>query len=85
MRIGIAGTGGIGSNTAVHLVRSGVKELKFGDFDVIEESNLNRQFYFKDQLGKYKAEMLYENLKRINPNGDFQYKIIKFERANIKE
>ena len=28
MRIGIAGTGGIGSITAVHLVRSGVKELK---------------------------------------------------------
>lgn len=85
MKIGIAGSGGIGSNVAVHLVRTGVKELKFGDFDVIEESNLNRQFYFKEQIGKYKAEMLYENLKRINPNGDFQYKIIKFERANIKE
>lgn len=85
MRIGIAGIGGIGSNVTVHLVRTGVKELKFGDFDVIEESNLNRQFYFKEQIGKYKAEMLYENLKKINPNGDFQYKIIKFERENIKE
>ncbi|WP_462427685.1 sulfur carrier protein ThiS adenylyltransferase ThiF [Fusobacterium varium] len=85
MKIGIAGIGGIGSNVAVHLVRTGVKELKFGDFDVIEESNLNRQFYFKEQIGKYKAEMLYENLKKINPNGDFQYKIIKFERENIKE
>lgn len=85
MKIGIAGSGGIGSNVAVHLVRAGVKELKFGDFDVIEESNLNRQFYFKDQIGKYKAEMLYENLKRINPDGDFQYNIIKFERENIKE
>lgn len=85
MKIGIAGSGGIGSNVAVHLVRAGVKELKFGDFDAIEESNLNRQFYFKDQIGKYKAEMLYENLKRINPDGDFQYNIIKFERENIKE
>ena len=85
MRIGVAGTGGIGSNAAVHLVRAGVKELKFGDFDVIEESNLNRQFYFKDQIGKYKAEMLYKNLKSINPDGDFQYSIIKFERDNIKE
>lgn len=85
MKIGIAGSGGIGSNVAVHLVRSGVKELKFGDFDIIEGSNLNRQFYFEDQIGKYKAEMLYENLKRINSDGDFQYSIIKFDRGNIKD
>ena len=80
MRIGIAGVGGMGWNVAFHLVRTGVTELKFGDFDKIEESNLNRQFFFKDQVGKYKAEALYENLKRINPDGDFQYEIIKFER-----
>lgn len=85
MRIGIAGVGGIGSNVAFHLVRTGITELKFGDFDKIEESNLNRQFFFKDQVGKYKAEALYENLKRINPDGDFQYEIIKFERENIRE
>lgn len=85
MRIGIAGTGGIGSNVAVHLVRSGVKKLKFGDFDKVEKSNLNRQFFFDDQLGKYKVEALYENLKRIDPKGDFQFEIIKFERENIGE
>ena len=49
MKIGIAGVGGIGSNVAMHLVRSGVKNLKFGDFDVIENSNLNRQFYLKNK------------------------------------
>lgn len=85
MRIGIAGAGGIGSNVAVHLVRSGVKKLKFGDFDKVEQSNLNRQFFFADQLGEYKAVALYQNLKRINPDGDFQYEIIKFERDNIGE
>ncbi len=85
MKIGIAGVGGIGSNVAVHLVRSGVKELKFGDFDIVENSNLNRQFYFKDQIGKYKAEALYENLKKIKPDGDFQYNIIKFDKDNIKD
>ena len=50
MRIGIAGVGGIGSNVAFHLVRTGVTELKFGDFDKIEESNLNRQFSLKIKL-----------------------------------
>ncbi len=46
MRIGIAGVGGIGSNVAFHLVRTGVTELKFGVFAKIEESNLKRQFFF---------------------------------------
>ena len=36
MKIGIAGSGGIGSNVAVHLVRAGVKELKFGDLMLLK-------------------------------------------------
>jgi molybdopterin/thiamine biosynthesis adenylyltransferase len=56
MKIGIAGAGGIGSNVAVHLVRSGVESIKIADFDRIEKSNLNRQFYFYDQIGMYKSE-----------------------------
>jgi sulfur carrier protein ThiS adenylyltransferase len=67
MRIGIAGVGGIGSNVAVILVRSGVDELKIIDFDRVEPSNLNRQFYFHDQVGRFKVEALAENLRRIRP------------------
>jgi sulfur carrier protein ThiS adenylyltransferase len=65
-KVGIAGIGGIGSNVALHLVRSGVKCFKIVDFDDIIDTNLNRQFYFKDQLGQRKADKLEENLKRIN-------------------
>ena len=65
MRIGIAGAGGLGSNVAVNLVRTGVKKLKIVDFDVVDESNLNRQFYFMDQVGRPKVEALRENLLRI--------------------
>ena len=83
--IGIAGCGGIGSNVAYHLVRTGIDYLKFGDFDKIEESNLNRQFFFKKQIGLYKSKTLAENLSAINPDGNFEYKIIKFDRSNIKE
>ena len=46
MKVGIAGCGGIGSNVAYHLIRSGIVEFKFGDFDIVESSNLNRQFFF---------------------------------------
>ncbi len=84
MKIGIAGVGGIGSNVAMHLVRSGITNLKFGDFDKIEKSNLNRQFYFEDQIGKHKAEALRENLTKIS-HGNYEYEIIKFEKDNVKE
>lgn len=66
--IGIAGAGGLGSNCADNLVRSGFKRFKIVDFDNVEISNLNRQFYFLDQVGKSKVEALKENLLRINPN-----------------
>ena len=46
-RIGIAGAGGLGSNCAMHLVRAGVRRLVVADFDVVGESNLNRQFFFR--------------------------------------
>lgn len=72
MRIGIAGVGGIGSNVAVHLVRSGITEFTIADYDIVERSNLNRQFYFEDQLGEPKVSMLRENLLRINPNLDIK-------------
>ncbi|MDK9705580.1 MAG: sulfur carrier protein ThiS adenylyltransferase ThiF [Desulforhopalus sp.] len=68
MKIGIAGAGGIGSNVAQILVRSGLTSLKIIDFDRVEASNLNRQFYFHDQIGRLKVEMLTENLRRIRPD-----------------
>jgi len=67
-RIGIAGVGGIGSNVAVNLVRSGIDHLKIVDFDRVDASNLNRQFYFFDQIGHLKVEALRENLRRIRPD-----------------
>ena len=67
VKVGIAGAGGLGSNCACNLVRSGFKKLTIVDFDVVEPSNLNRQFYFLDQIGMPKVEVLKNNLLRINP------------------
>jgi len=66
--VGIAGAGGLGSNCAAALVRAGVGKLVFVDFDVVSETNLNRQFYFADQIGMKKVEALYDNLIRIRPH-----------------
>ena len=52
--VGIAGAGGLGSNVAPALVRSGVGKLIIADYDTVSESNLNRQFYFANQIGRPK-------------------------------
>lgn len=67
-RVGIAGAGGLGSNCAAALVRSGVGFLVIADFDVVSEGNLDRQFYFRDQIGRPKVLALAENLARIDPS-----------------
>lgn len=63
----IAGCGGLGSNAAMMLVRAGVGKLTLFDFDVVGESNLNRQFFFRPQIGMLKTDALYSNLLQINP------------------
>ena len=67
-RVFIAGAGGLGSNVAISLVRAGVTDLTVADFDRVEPSNLNRQQYFRDQVGMLKVDALKENLLRINPD-----------------
>nr|WP_321514049.1 sulfur carrier protein ThiS adenylyltransferase ThiF [uncultured Pseudodesulfovibrio sp.] len=70
--VGIAGAGGLGSNCAVHLVRSGFKRFVLVDFDKVEPSNLNRQAYMAQQVGEYKVEALAANMLAINPDLDLE-------------
>lgn len=67
-RIGIAGAGGLGSNCAVALARSGIGTLVISDFDTVEPANLNRQYFFTNQVGMMKTVALKENILRINPD-----------------
>ncbi|SHF12431.1 sulfur carrier protein ThiS adenylyltransferase [Desulforamulus putei DSM 12395] len=68
VRVGIAGAGGLGSNCAQFLARSGFQNFKIVDFDRVEYSNLNRQFFFYHQVGEAKVEALKRNLLQINPD-----------------
>jgi sulfur carrier protein ThiS adenylyltransferase len=64
--VGIAGAGGLGSNCAVALARTGIGTLVIADHDVVEEGNLNRQYYFLQQTGLPKTEALKDNISLIN-------------------
>ncbi|HZK86257.1 MAG TPA: sulfur carrier protein ThiS adenylyltransferase ThiF [Desulfosporosinus sp.] len=83
-RVGIAGLGGLGSNVAWHLVRSGFSHLVLADFDRVEASNLNRQVYFPDQLGRLKTEALAENLLRINPDLNLELYSVLVTPSNLQ-
>ncbi len=71
-KIGIAGAGGLGSNCAVSLVRAGITNIIIADFDIVTESNLNRQYFFHNQIGMKKVKALADNLFRINKNINLQ-------------
>ncbi len=67
-RVGVVGCGGIGSNIAPLLVRSGVRRLLLVDFDVVECSNLNRQLYLPEDIGSPKVSVLASHLLRLAPD-----------------
>jgi sulfur carrier protein ThiS adenylyltransferase len=66
--IGIAGCGGLGSNCAIALARAGVGHLVIADFDVVTAENLDRQYYFLDQVGEKKVLALRENIRKAAPS-----------------
>lgn len=82
-RVGIAGAGGLGSNCAVALARSGIGTLVISDFDVIEPANLNRQYYFTNQVGMIKSSALKDNIGRINPDITVIAHSQKLDKHNI--
>lgn len=81
--VGIAGAGGLGSNIAMHLTRVGIGKLIVADFDVVQESNLNRQFYFRHQLGTKKVDALEANLLAINPELHIEVYDTKLDAQSI--
>ena len=82
-KVCILGLGGLGSNVAVLLARSGIGYLKLIDFDVVEASNLNRQQYRISHIGIKKIEAIKTIIKEINPFVEIDTLDIKVDRENI--
>ncbi len=84
-KIGVAGLGGLGSNVISHLVRAGIRRFVAADFDVVSASNLNRQFFFADQVGRKKTEALAENLRRIAPDLELDFRDLRLAEENTQD
>lgn len=83
--VAIAGLGGLGSNIAVMLARSGVGHLMLVDFDFVDVTNLNRQVYRIPHIGQRKTEALKEILMQINPYLEYEVRNEKVTKENIRE
>src|SRR3712207_9561222 len=81
-RVLTIGAGGLGSPLALYLAAAGVGTLGIVDFDVVDESNLQRQIiHGTSDLGRPKMESAREKIEDINPN----VKVEAFEEALTSE
>lgn len=84
-RIGIAGLGGLGSNIAMMLARSGIGHLTLADFDSVEPSNLNRQHYMVSHLGMPKTEAIKDLILQANPFIRLDTHLVRITEENAPE
>ena len=64
----VVGAGGLGSPVSLYLAAAGVGTIGMVDFDVVDESNLQRQVLFgMEHIGKSKLQSAEERLKNLNP------------------
>lgn len=67
-RVLMIGTGGLGAPLGLYLAAAGVGHLGLVDFDVVDNSNLQRQVTFTTaDVGKSKAEAAKARLSALNP------------------
>ncbi len=65
----IVGSGGLGSPALLYLAAAGIGTIGIIDFDVVDESNLQRQVLFGvKEVGKLKTEAAKERLQNLNPH-----------------
>ena len=85
-RVLCIGAGGLGSPVALYLAAAGVGTLGIVDFDVVDESNLQRQVLFTtDDVGKPKVECAARRIKALNPFIDVRQYNTKLTSANALE
>lgn len=82
-KVGIAGAGGLGSNCAVALGRTGIGRMVIADFDIVNSENLDRQYYFSHQVGVKKVVALKENIESIGFETEIEIHDIKLEPESI--
>ena len=81
--VAVFGTGGVGSYACEALGRAGVGHLIFIDKDVVDETNMNRQLVADlTTLGRNKAEIMAERVRRVNSSCDVQALVKRYDPSD---
>jgi ubiquitin-activating enzyme E1 len=74
----IVGSGAIGCEHLKNFSMMGIGHQIITDMDIIEKSNLSRQFLFHNSdIGKYKSEIAVKKAHKMNPDVKIEYKLNK--------
>jgi molybdopterin/thiamine biosynthesis adenylyltransferase/rhodanese-related sulfurtransferase len=80
------GAGGLGSPALLYLAAAGVGTLGVIDFDVVDESNLQRQIiHGQSDIGRLKAESARDSIAEINPYVNVQVHTEALTNDNVME
>ncbi len=80
------GSGGLGSPVLLYLAAAGVGHLGIVDFDLVEDSNLQRQVLHRmSWLNKPKTDSARESIKEINPHCEVETFETLLNRDNALE
>ena len=86
LNVAVMGIGGAASSILNNLLLLGVGTIQAYDHDVVELSNLNRQFvHHEDHIGMTKAESLEIYAKRLNPNVHITSRRVKVDEDTLDE
>jgi adenylyltransferase/sulfurtransferase len=82
----VVGLGGLGVPAAVYLASAGVGRVGIADSDLVEMSNLQRQFLFsKEDLGRRKVDAAEEKLSLVNPEIRVVSHPVRLDSSNAME
>ncbi len=82
----IVGSGGLGSPTALYLAAAGIGRIGLVDFDVVDDSNLQRQIIHDTTwVGKPKVKSAQARLHALNPYIQIDVYDSVFSAANARE
>ncbi|MHC8495387.1 MAG: adenylyltransferase/sulfurtransferase MoeZ [Actinomycetes bacterium] len=83
-RVLCVGAGGLGSPALMYLAAAGVGTLGIVEFDVVDESNLQRQIiHGASDIGRPKAESARDSIKEINPYVDVIMHEERLDSTNV--
>jgi len=85
-RVLVIGAGGLGSPTLLYLAAAGVGTIGIVEFDVVDESNLQRQIiHGQSDVGRSKAHSARDSIREINPLVDVRLHELRLEPDNAVE